>query len=96
MANYYIAPTGNDTTGNGTVGTPWLTTSKANTSSTTGDTIYLLAGTYTFTAANYPMIGNRTYIGADPNTTILDGGGATITNCVMSSATSANTIKSSL
>lgn len=52
MATYYIATTGNDSTGAGTSGNPWLTLSKAYTSSTSGDTISIAAGTYTFATAS--------------------------------------------
>ena len=48
---YYIATTGNDTTGDGTSGTPWLTLAKACTSVAAGShTINIAAGTYTETA----------------------------------------------
>lgn len=47
---WHIATTGNDATGNGTAGNPWLTLNKACTTVTTaGDTIYVNAGTYTET-----------------------------------------------
>lgn len=42
---YYVGPTGNDTTGSGTSGSPWLTISKA---STNGNIVYLQAGTNNF------------------------------------------------
>jgi hypothetical protein len=42
----YISPTGNDETGNGTSGAPYLTLAKAVTEATAGDTIYVTAGTY--------------------------------------------------
>ncbi len=50
MSNYYVSPgSGNDTTGNGTIGTPWATVQKAlNTitrNATDGDTINVQAGT---------------------------------------------------
>jgi hypothetical protein len=48
---YYIATTGNDSTGDGTIGTPWLTLAKACTSVAAGShTINVAAGTYTETA----------------------------------------------
>lgn len=74
MATYYISPTGNNTTGNGSSGNPWLTITKANSSSAIGDTIILKAGTYTWNG-----IGNlnlsRIYQGESALTTILDGAG---------------------
>lgn len=70
MATYYIATTGNDTTGDGSSGNPWLTISKANSSSTTGDTIVLAAGTYTQAASL--TLSARTYQGAGYDSTIID------------------------
>jgi hypothetical protein len=49
-AIYYISPTGDNGTGNGTNGTPWQTWAYAITQATAGDTIYAQAGTYTLTA----------------------------------------------
>ncbi len=44
---WYISPSGNDATGNGTVGNPWKTLQKASTAVTTsGDIIHVNAGTY--------------------------------------------------
>lgn len=60
MSTYYIATTGNDTTGNGSLATPWLTLAKFLASSTTGDTCMVGAGTFTFAAAT---ITNRTIQG---------------------------------
>lgn len=78
MASYYIATTGNDTTGAGTLASPWLTYAKFYASSTTGDTCYAAAGTYTYEAMN---INSRFLVGAALSggfpTTIFDGGGST-------------------
>lgn len=42
MATYYVnASTGNDTTGDGSSGTPWATMAKADATATAGDTIYI-------------------------------------------------------
>lgn len=70
MANYYIATTGNDTTGNGSSGNPWATISKAVASSTAGDTIVMAAGTYT--QSGDLTLSARTYRGAGFNSTIID------------------------
>lgn len=44
---FYISPSGNDATGNGSIGNPWKTLSKATTAVTTaGNTIHVNAGTY--------------------------------------------------
>jgi hypothetical protein len=39
MVNYYISPSGNDTTGDGSAGNPWKTFPKAITSSSNGDEV---------------------------------------------------------
>ena len=50
MATYYIDPTGSDTSGNGSIGTPWKTLYKAcSTVTTAGNTIHVNPGTYTET-----------------------------------------------
>ena len=49
MANWYIATTGNDSTGNGSQGNPWKTLDKAftqNASIARGDNIYMEDGVY--------------------------------------------------
>lgn len=80
MASYFISPTGNDTTGLGTLASPWLTISKAVSSSTTGDTINVAAGTYTFSTLNF--ISARNIVGPSLlglnglPTAIFDGAGA--------------------
>ena len=49
-ATYYISPSGNDATGNGTIGNPWKTLYKATSTITTpGNIIHVNAGTYTET-----------------------------------------------
>lgn len=53
MATYYIATTGNDSTGAGTSGNPWLTISKAHTSASSGDTIICANGTYTMVSQTF-------------------------------------------
>jgi hypothetical protein len=46
-ATYFVSPTGNDTTGNGTIGAPYQTIGKAVGVAAAGDIIYLRGGTYT-------------------------------------------------
>lgn len=46
MANYFVRKTGNDTTGDGSTGNPWLTISKAYSVVVSGDTVKVGAGTY--------------------------------------------------
>ena len=78
-ATWYISPTGDDGTGDGSQGNPWQTISMANTSSAGGDTIRCLVGTYTtwssesFNHALTIMSDN-----GDPTTTIFDGGAAAL------------------
>lgn len=62
-ATYYISPSGNDTTGNGTTGTPWATLSKAFDEMSGGDTLIVKDGTYTgtanqITASQKPPVGS--------------------------------------
>ena len=62
-ATYYIAPTGNDTTGDGSTGTPWLTLKKGMATMSGGDTLIIKDGTYTgadncITADQRPPIGS--------------------------------------
>ena len=47
MADWYIDPAGNDTTGDGSIGTPYLTISKCHSVGSGGDTVYCRGGTYT-------------------------------------------------
>lgn len=49
MADYYISPSGNDTTGDGSIGNPWFGMSKAWTVVAAGDTVYMRGGTYAYT-----------------------------------------------
>lgn len=49
MATWYVATTGNDSTGNGTIGTPWASVNKAttlNASLARGDSVLIGDGTY--------------------------------------------------
>lgn len=46
MTTYYIAPTGNDSTGDGSTGTPWLTIAKFHASCANGDTLRCKDGLY--------------------------------------------------
>lgn len=45
-ADLYIAPAGSDTTGNGSIGNPFETITKAQSVASSGDTVYLRGGTY--------------------------------------------------
>lgn len=71
-ATYYVATTGNDTTGDGSSGTPWASIQKAvNTiSENTAHTVLVAAGTYAETTNNY------LYINRALQVTIRANGGA--------------------
>lgn len=45
-ATYYVSPTGNDTTGDGTIGTPWETVQTGCDALAAGDTLVIQDGTY--------------------------------------------------
>lgn len=79
MATYYISPTGNDTTGNGSSGTPWATIAKAITGSTNGDTIICKNGTYTW--VNQTVFNERT-IQAETNGLVIFDASSTEVNWV--------------
>lgn len=52
-ATYYIAPSGSDSSGNGTSGNPWKTLDKAFSSGSGGDTYVLKNGTYNYSGAEF-------------------------------------------
>jgi hypothetical protein len=69
----YMSMTGSDTTGAGTLLSPYKTLGKCIAMTTTGDTIYLLPGTYT--ATEWPMsttVSNRIVTAVSPLTTIVN------------------------
>ena len=51
MATIYVATTGNDSTGDGSVGNPYASPGKAASVAGSGDTIYVKSGTYTLTTS---------------------------------------------
>ena len=51
MATYYISTTGNDSTGDGSQGNPYLTLAQAVSVASNGDTIKVETGTYVYAAA---------------------------------------------
>jgi len=51
--DYYLSPTGDDVTGDGSIGSPWFTLNKAWTVVTAGDIIYLRDGTYSYVSRQY-------------------------------------------
>lgn len=72
MATYYISPAGNDTTGDGSSGNPWLTFSKFLSSSASGDTCSAANGTYTFVSGL--VINNRNLIAANTGLAVFSNG----------------------
>jgi hypothetical protein len=54
---YYLSPSGNDTTGNGSISQPWYTITKAMTVAVAGDTIYMRGGSYNYSTRQ--NIGNK-------------------------------------
>lgn len=77
-ATYYVATTGNDTTGNGSIGTPWRTCTKAMANIAAGDTVYFRGGTYQeyCTETANGTSGSRITLATYPGeTAIFDGSG---------------------
>ena len=48
---FFLAPNGNDTTGDGSIDNPWFSMQKANNEAQPGDTFYLRGGVYMYTTA---------------------------------------------
>ena len=67
----YVATTGNDGTGDGTVGAPYLTIATGITNASAGDTVYVVAGTYSITAEVSVPVG-ISIMGAGSATTIIN------------------------
>jgi hypothetical protein len=65
----YVSETGNDVTGDGTSGAPYATVSHAATTASSGDTIYVVAGTITETAQ--VVLGTGVSIYGAGNTSII-------------------------
>lgn len=81
MATYYInADTGNDTTGDGSESTPWLTISKAHTEASGGDTIVVEDATATYTFSNLTFTKNLTIQGEsdDASGAVFDAANASV------------------
>lgn len=77
MATYYLnADTGNDTTGSGTSGSPWLTISKAHASASSGDTIICQDATATYSFTTQIFTKNLTIRGLqdDASGAVFNGG----------------------
>ena len=73
---YYVALTGNDTTGDGSETNPWRTIQKAANTMAAGDTVYIRAGTYPeqVTPLNSGSIGKYITYAAYPGDVVtIDG-----------------------
>lgn len=79
MAEYYISPTGDDSTGDGSQALPWQSIVQAKSASLLNDTIHLANGTYAFpdNIVDTAVFENRTWIGnmTDPSLVVIDGNG---------------------
>lgn len=76
-STYYInADSGNDSTGDGSSGSPWLTLSKAHTSASSGDTVVAQASSasYTWTAQTFSKTLTLTGESSDVSNQIFDQG----------------------
>jgi len=68
-AEFFVSPTGNDTTGTGAIGAPFATLSRAHQAATSGDTVTFRAGTYT--GGFYVTKSNLTFQGYTGETAII-------------------------
>jgi hypothetical protein len=88
MATYYISPTGNDISGSGTIGSPWLTLTEAwSHLSGGGDTILMRGGSYDYAQGGTLLndldgsVGNYINVWAYPGEyPVIDYGGETFTS----------------
>ena len=84
-ASIYISPTGNDTTGDGSIGSPYRTLAKAGSVAVAGDTVYARGGTYSAShenlAAYSGAAGNPiTFTNYPGEHAVFDGTGHTFTS----------------
>ncbi len=88
---YYVAPSGNDTSGDGSQGNPWKTIQKGVNSLAAGDTLYLRGGTYHETVAvaksGNASVGYVTISGYPGETVIVDGSALTVPTYELSQTT---------
>lgn len=96
-ATYYVATTGNNSTGDGSIGNPWATPAYGAQQLASGDTLMVRAGTYQITptyvafgAAIAPTADNTT-IKAYPgeSVTLIGNSGVSPTGAVIGNATGA-------
>lgn len=84
MATKYIATTGSDSTGDGSIGNPWKTFSKGASMLSDGDTLYARAGTYgeTFTPLG-GSVGSVITYSAYTGETVTISGGSSRSYCIL-------------
>lgn len=70
----YISPSGDDSTGDGSVGSPYATTTKAIAETSAGDVIGFIDGTYPFVYGDFDMNDNRTFVGQSFGGVVIDCG----------------------
>lgn len=98
MATVYIATTGSDAYTYAQAqssATPWLTPGKVNTSATTGDTVSMAAGTYTWASVTFTKVftwNGAALVNGLP-TTILDGAAAHVRTISSAATQTWNNIK---
>lgn len=73
-AKFYVSPSGNDNTGNGSIGAPYRTIQKGITIANAGDSVMVQPGTYN---GSIVMEDGVAIIGSGYGTTIIDGNGTT-------------------
>ncbi|MEP4723858.1 MAG: alpha/beta hydrolase, partial [Lentilitoribacter sp.] len=76
VARSFVSPSGDDATGDGTKASPYATLSKAYSEAVSGDTIFIQAGTYTYTGGGSLLNVSKTItlIGEGADVTILQNG----------------------
>jgi hypothetical protein len=78
-STYYVSTTGDDGTGTGTIGNPWLTIQKGVDELIAGDTLYVRGGTYAERVQIHDLVGDLTHWTTVSNypgeTAIIDGNG---------------------
>jgi parallel beta-helix repeat protein len=90
MTTRYVRKTGDDTTGDGTTGTPWLTIHKGLTSISAGDTLLIGDGTYEENSASGYLMVNQSF--ASVTTVRSESGSAAAVIVTNASGTSYNTL----
>jgi hypothetical protein len=82
----YVSKQGNDTTGNGTEGNPYLTCLKANSVASFGDAIFV--GNGSFAESNFQFKPGINWIGIDKNLVVITMASAALDTTAWNSATS--------